>query len=191
MTSLPDIGISYDERIPETIINEFESLINNDRLSFHKEAREPDILACAEWLIPTAVILFLGQSYFGAFLGEMGKEHYHLLKKGILSLREKLWKGRLVYIATSGKISKDPIYSFVFSIMSKTKEGNTIKFLFDNSASPETYEEVVESFLSLLSDYHSSNDDDYLTIELRKLDKVPHTILIRYNKENKKPEIIK
>lgn len=190
MTPTPDIGISYDKRIPKSIFDDFEFSIYNDRLSFHKEPREPDVFACAEWLIPTAVILFIGP-YFGGFFGEMGKEHYHKLKKGILSLREKLWKENFVYIATPGKISGDHQYSIVFSILSKTKKGNTIKFLFDSNASPDTYEEIVESFLSLLSDYHSSGDDDYLTNELRGLDKVPHTVLIRYNKEEKKPEIIK
>lgn len=77
-----DIGISSDENISESIFTNFINTISKEELTFKIEPRETGrIYASIEQLIPTAIILYIGKSYFDSFLKEMGKEHYHLLKK--------------------------------------------------------------------------------------------------------------
>lgn len=46
----------------------------------------PSIVAGIEWVMPTAIALFLGNKYLGTLLQEAAKDHYPLLKSAILKL---------------------------------------------------------------------------------------------------------
>ena len=45
--------------------------------------------AFVEWLFPTAVLIWVGEKYFGAMLAEAGKDHYKVLKRGLGRLYDK------------------------------------------------------------------------------------------------------
>ena len=189
----PDILLSYDERIPEEEFDEFISLIASDKISFIKEPRPHGTFAGVEWLLPTAVIIFISKSYFDSFLKEMGKDHYHYLKKGILALRKKFFgenpEIKFHHIGSpSTKLSDSP-YSLTFSIMSNTKDGRSLKFLISENSSPDIYRESIESFLESLAEHHTSAEEDSLSIQIQGLSNMPRTILVRYNEKAKKAEI--
>src|SRR6266850_911935 len=86
--TLPQLGVSYDENIPEDIVARFRNLVADDRLDLRVESRPAGPQAGLEWLLPTAVVILLGKAYFDAFLKEAGKDHYHLLKSGM----SRLWR---------------------------------------------------------------------------------------------------
>ena len=91
-TDKPQILISYDENVPDLIVDDIENLIKNDNLTLLVEKSSTlGIQAGVEWLLPTAVAVFITKSYFDAFLKEMGKDHYHLLKKGVNTVWQKLF----------------------------------------------------------------------------------------------------
>jgi hypothetical protein len=75
------IGLSYTTRVsPDTFV-EFERLVTAEGLGLQIEQRDEDgPFSSFEWLIPTAVVLFIGKAYFDGFLKEMGKDHYALLR---------------------------------------------------------------------------------------------------------------
>ena len=78
------------------------------------EQRDEDgPFAAFEWLVPTAVVVFIGQAYFDAFLKEMGKDHYALLKAGMKSLYSKLLgpsAPKTVVVSAGGKTSTHPAF---------------------------------------------------------------------------------
>jgi len=125
MTHSPDrplqIAVSYEEQFPEEIISHFISGIASPGLDIKSEARESEPKAGLEWLVPTAVIIFIGKAYFDSFLKEMGKDHYQLLKRGVAAL----WKyffgsersAKINLVGTKGKVSSAALYSLSFSIM--------------------------------------------------------------------------
>jgi hypothetical protein len=195
MDKFPDIALSYDERISTKTFEEFESIIDKTGFSYAKEPREHGPFAGVEWLLPTAVILFIGKAYFDSFFKEMGKDHYHLIKKGLRSFRKsflsktKVIQYKRVAVPTS-KIPEDPICSVLFSIMAKTKNGQSIKFLFPECVSEEDFQESIEAFFCLLKENYSSEDVNKLNTLIQSLGRPQHTILIRYNQESRKAEVI-
>lgn len=195
MDKFPDIALSYDEQIPAETFEEFESLIGKTGLSYAKEPRKHGPFAGVEWLLPTAVILFIGKSYFDSFFKEMGKEHYHLMKKGLQLFRKaflsktKRIQYRRVSVPAS-KIPEDPVFSVLFSIMAKTKNGQSIKFLFPDGISEEKFQKSIEAFFRLLAKNYSAEEGDDLTIQMQSFERPQHTILVRYNQASQKAEVI-
>ncbi len=130
---MPHIGISYEKNIPEYIFSEFLDAVSNEKLLIQVKSREQGgSYAGIEWLLPTVVIAYISKSYFDAFLKEMGKDHYLLLKKGLASLRERLVgekAPKVTIISTPGKTNKDNKYSFVFSIIAEAEQGQRFKLL--------------------------------------------------------------
>ena len=85
------VALIYEQDIDKKVFNTFIDAISNNRLllkTIPVEKRGP--FAGMEWLVPTAILVYVGKSYFDGFLKEMGKDHYQLLKKGFYSLWEKL-----------------------------------------------------------------------------------------------------
>src|SRR4051812_10695315 len=91
--SLPHIGVSHTEHLPHESLDEFANAIRHDGLDVKRESRPqdgPD--AGLEWLVPTAIVVFITKAYFDAFLKEAGKDPYLLLKKALTKLTER-WTG--------------------------------------------------------------------------------------------------
>lgn len=195
MDKIPDIALSYDDRISAETFEEFESLIGKTGLSFAKEPREHGPFAGVEWLLPSAVILFIGKAYFESFFKEMGKDHYHLMKKGLKSLRTSFLSRtkRITFkrvAVPSSKIPKDPIFSVLFSIMALTKDGQRIKFLFPECLSEEEFQNSTEAFFNLLAENYSEGKSDELTLQVQSFERPQHIILVRFNQITQKAEIV-
>jgi hypothetical protein len=178
------IAISYEENIPEEIISHFVSKVVTPGLDVKTEVREPSPQANLEWLIPTAVIIFIGKAYFDSFLKEMGKDHYHLLKKGILSLwkyffgHDRTINYKRVY--TGGKISSARQYSLALSLMTDIFGEYRIKYLFKDDLSATDFEKAITEFLNFLEEL----DAGILKLEIRQqlenYRAVGRTVLLTY-----------
>lgn len=108
---LPAIALAYTNRVPADALAEFRRLVEANGLGLKVERPEEDgPYAALEWLIPTALIVFIGKAYFEAFLKEMGKDHYALLKAGLKLLNSRLLGPKasaVVFVSTAGKSSED------------------------------------------------------------------------------------
>lgn len=185
--SSPQIAILHTESIPAEVFTEFVRIVSADKLNLHVEAREEGgLYAGLEWLIPTAVIVYLGKSYFDGFLKEMGKDHYNLLKDGLKTLRERLLGSSAPEITTAstpGKATKDQPYSLVYSILAQGEAGLRFKLLLQRGVSEREYEEILDSFLAFLDAYHAQSLERETVEKLRTSRVVGGTILLAFNQE--------
>jgi hypothetical protein len=190
---LPDIAISYEESIPADLFDDFDKSLREDSLNFVIDVRpNPGPCAGIEWFLPTAIIVFIGKSYFDGFLKEAGKDHYNKLKESISGLtRKTMTQPRIepIIIAShEGKIRKDNPYSLAFSIYAEANNGNRFKLLIPKPNSSIDYNEIIYKFLDFLNDYHDGIKvlDDIGLDDNKK--SVGGTILVHMSPESKKIE---
>ena len=124
----------------------------------------------------------------------MGKDHYDLLKKGILSVWRRLFHKdkviNIIAIGTKGKI-KSTKYSLAFSVWSEFNNQFKLKFLFDEQMTEDQFKNYVSLILQFLKAIHmgDGNINDYLIIE----DEIMHTggiILIAFDMKANKLRMI-
>ena len=179
---LPQIGVSYLNSIPESIVDEFRAAISHPKLDLRSESRENEIYAGSEWFLPTALVVYISKSYFDGFLKEMGKEHYLLLKKALIKLKSRLRDILPIKLtASKGKITKESIYTFSFSIYAEADNDQSFKLLIQKDITDTEYEKIIEAFLNFLSSYNDK------TLSQAVLDKLSagvassKTILMAYD----------
>ena len=183
-----DIGLSHRSEIGHDLFDDFINHVSVPELRLAIEERqEKEVYAALEWLIPTAVIIFISKSYFDAFLKEMGKEHYHLLKNAIKGLGKRLLGPtgpRFVRITSGkGKVPKDDHYSLVFSVVADVGVGKNIKLLIQRDASQLECEELIDSFIDFLDGFHNKPIDIKLLEALETCR--GRTILVAFNRKTK------
>lgn len=86
------IAIQYNaEVVPDDLVDEFVAAIATTEFTpdVNRLERSP-IYATIEWLVPTALVIFITKSYFQSFLTEMGKDHYTLLKNALKRAANRL-----------------------------------------------------------------------------------------------------
>jgi len=185
----PQLAIFHTTSIPEGVFAEFMQIVAAVELNLHVESREEDgPFAAIEWLIPTAVIVYISKSYFDVFLKEMGKDHYALLKAGLKTLHGKLvgpQVPKVTVISTGGKVRGDQIYSLRYSILAEAGDGLRFKLLIQADVSSDEYDEVVASFLAFLEAYHSGTLDARGVERLEQARVVGRTMLLAFNTDVK------
>ena len=190
----PHLAILHVNTVPAEIFAGFLQTVNVDGLSVHVESRESGgIFAAIEWLIPTAVFAYISKSYFDAFLKEMGKDHYALLKKGLNSLYSKVLGPQapeITLISTAGKVKGDQPYSLYYSIVAELEGGHQIKLLLARTSSEEEYEASVSAFLSLVERIHTKTLDTATLNALKTVRVAGRTLLVAYNPATEKVETI-
>lgn len=119
--------------------------------------RQPVPQAALEWFMATAVLIWLGDKYFGSIFEEMGKDHYQLLKQGLRALYDKTLGPnasiKCVIRQVNGKIRPDVAFSGNLSYTYRAHEGWRIKLLFPLDVNFEQYERSCSRFSSLIWQY--------------------------------------
>jgi hypothetical protein len=175
----PHLGISYLQGVPEDFVDDFRADVAAPGLNVAVHSREPEFYAGLEWLLPTALVAYVGKSYFDSFLGEMGKDHYEVLKGALKSLHKKM-KGervpKIVQVGSKGKVKEGQPYSAAFSVVAQVESDRSFKLLVHTEA--EDSEVEVMEFITYLSRYVSgelTNDEAKM---LNEAPIVSRTILI-------------
>ncbi|MGY0194682.1 hypothetical protein ACWA7J_06350 [Leptothrix sp. BB-4] len=140
-----------------------------------------------EWLLPTAVFLFIGKSYFDGMLKELGKEHYHLLKAKTRALYARLIGPNtpaVTVVGTVGKLASDRKYSLLFSLLAEADDGLRFKLLIQESATEAEYSATVEAFVDFLDAFHRGTLAAEVITELKQVRIVGKTVLLAYSKEH-------
>jgi len=192
--SLPHIGISHSHTVPREMLADFIDTVKTERLDLRVEAREQDRpYAGLEWLLPTAGVIFIAKAYFDAFLKEMGKDHYHLLKAGLSTLRSKLLGSsapEVVVVSTQGKLRAGDSYSLLYSIVADGEGRLRFKLLLPSQCSEAEYEEAIDAFLAFLRDFHSQSLTPQMAEELKRGGVVGGMMLVAFNRETKALQIV-
>jgi len=194
MTAARQIAISHINSISEETFSDFVRAISAERLKLDIESRDGGgIYAGLEWLIPTAVVVYIGKSYFDGFLKEMGKDHYALLKAGLKVLRVKLLgpeAPQMAVVSSAGKVKPNQPYSLVYSIMAEGNGNLRFKLLLQREASELEYNEIINAFLGFLEAYHSDVSEAEFIANLEAPRASGGVVLLALNLETKTLEII-
>ena len=194
-SSLPDIGLIYVESLEIDSFAEFGRELAADGLDVRVEStQDPGPYAGIEWLLPTAIFVFLGKSYFDGFLKEAGKDHYHSLKKALQKVSSKLFgkdapKGRIVF--SSGKAeSETPKYSIIYSVIAQLGDNLRVKLLIQSDFDSSLSYEAQEAFLAFLSSVYDGtfNVDSVKGISDAK--PISNMLLLAYDPSDKKLVVV-
>jgi hypothetical protein len=186
MAKKPDLLISYDNTIPKALMEPFAEAVSAPGLELAIEVRPSTVFAGVQWLLPTAVIIYIARSYFDGYLKEAGKEHYHLLKNAIASL----WSSfsgrdravRVELIGTRGKIAAGRRFSVAISVMAEASAGLRFKLLLADASSAEELNLAIAGFLEFLGSYFGGRLDTATELRLSAARVFNQTILVAYDK---------
>lgn len=188
------IAIVHVESIPVELFAGFTEAVSTEKLDLQVQSREDGgAFAALEWLIPTAVIVYISKSYFDGFLKEMGKDHYNLLKSGLKQLKDKVVgpvAPKVTVVGSSGKISGQQPYSLFFSVLAEAESGITFKLLVQTDSSPEQFERSIEAFLEFLSAFHEHTLDNSSVEKLATSRVVGRTLLLTFSTATNQIEIV-
>ena len=151
------IALAYQEPIINLdVIVGFEEDIQSPGLKVLVEpVPMPRVRAALEWLVPTAIIVYIAKPYFESFLSEMGKDHYAIAKKALGNLRARIQERfgeRLRLSATKGKLRSDiDRFSPVFLIEAQSPFEYRVKLLIQTEMQPEQFNLAMDAFLNLLA----------------------------------------
>ena len=156
--------------------NNFESILSSVQNYFREHStdcgtysyNDEGVYAGVEAFIPTIFIVSISTVYFGSIAKEAGKDHYHILKKGITKLFKKSKSVNYTLVGTTGKLNTNYSYSLIHSIEAGTPSGVIIKLLISNSTEVAHASEQVDVFISFVDRLHS---DKLTNIEIEKIDK--------------------
>ena len=156
---LPPLALIYEESMPGEVIKAFTDDVTRSGQPLHSESRPKDAFAGIEWYLPTAMLLWIGKSYFDSFLKEAGKDHYQVLKQAT----SKLWsnffgenpKAAYRLIASSPEKLQGS-HSISFSILGEIDNGQRIKLILCQGITEKEFEDAVRTFFEFLEVYHVS-----------------------------------
>lgn len=193
--SVPDVGLMYIESYEDPSFADFGRELAANGLDVRVESRpDPGAFAGVEWLLPTAVVVFLGRSYFDAFLKEAGKDHYHLLKNALLKVSARFFgknspQGRVIF--TKGKAESEiPRYSLFYSVVAQVGDGLRVKLLLQSDFDAALCNEAQTAFLGFLSSVYDGTLDINSIEGLAHAVPVSNTLLLAYNSAGKSLEVI-
>ena len=189
---IPDIIFNYPTSYPQEEIEKEISGIKDEKLDLKVNKENPRAYMALEWIVPTIFGVYILKPYFNAFLSEMGKDHYQLLKKGLKKIVKKIKQLKARMIASSDspdKLSKKYTKSVVISIVAQCNNNQQIKLLFNNELELVYWESAIDEFLDyLLENYNSYPKDRLSTIIKEKSQKVSEVIYVIINPETKRIE---
>jgi hypothetical protein len=176
------IGLSHLEAISGAIFDEFVQDVASENVELEIRAHG-GVFAGIDWLMPTAIMLFISRAYFDAIFSEMGKDHYKILKRAIKALLRRAMALRIVQKGTPGKLSDRPLYSRGFSIMVAIADRLTLKFLIQPDLVEADAEKALTAFLDLVQSI-SDRSIDSETLERMEAGRVVgRTLLLAYDFE--------
>ena len=184
------LALLYLDYVPEEYFTDIRAWANSAKLDLHEESREPTPYAALEWIVPTAIAIYIGKPFVDAFLkraaDDVANALYPKFKSHVLTLvRKALVRDRSNYKIVSSSPNKisNPI-SIIFSILAQNKAGDRVKFVFHKELEPEQYDTCIRGIFSLLEAHFKSEDDsDDLTTECSKMDSRHGTFYMTYDTE--------
>lgn len=182
--------------IDQTIIEnnpidlEIETL-NCDGLTIKVDKHGITAYACLEWMIPSLVFAYISKPYFDGFLGEMGANHYNVLKNWIYKQNQKFKIFSTTTITASestNKVSDSNMPNNFFAVYFKTPQGNRLKVFMPDCHSDE---EDIKALSSILDDIQKmySKPNGKFAKKINKLTQKKYEDLFAvYNKNTEKWE---
>ncbi|MGA0608314.1 hypothetical protein ACO2Q0_20160 [Phenylobacterium sp. VNQ135] len=177
----PHIGLSYLDSLPPEFFEDFQRELRTDGLRLRVDARPATPFAGVEWLLPTAVMLFLGKAYFEGFLAELGKDHYVAVKQAVHRLNDRLKSLRFTLVGSPGKVADVQRYSHAFSIWVEGPAERTFKFLLPADLASPTTDAALDVCLEFVRRYYQGDLQPIVYIHLAETQAFGRTVLLAMN----------
>ena len=130
---LPAIGIQALAPLSEQDFSDVLAHLNDKRVRYSFEQRAPTAYDSLDWLIPTAIVLFITHSYFDGILKELGKDHYQWFKTLLSSLYKKALGDNpevKLTVVSAGKPKTPSHFSGTLSFLYANDLGYRVKLMF-------------------------------------------------------------
>jgi len=182
-----DLAVSYLEIVPDELVDTLVSQLSHAGLVVVKERRENSVFAGVEWLLPSAIVIFIGEKYFGTMIQEAAKEHYPSVKAAFLALlRRTVGEGRQVRITriasrqTPHKLSSEqPAAVSIYAIL---RSGHHVKFAFDDTMNEDVHMAALEDMLLVLERYYAGDSGGPIESASRNVQRRGLPIVMRYDR---------
>jgi hypothetical protein len=183
--------VLHVDTIPAEFIADFTNTVRSDRLELLVQSRHSGMaFAAIEWLMPTAIVVYLAKPYFESFLKEMGKDHYVLVKDGLKKIYARVAGSKAPEVtllaSTAGKVNNEQPYSSLFSVVIEGPDKHRFKLLIPRPITESEYELTIGAFLEFAERIHSGNPDDRFAAALNAIPHVQSTVLVVYDVVDKR-----
>ena len=174
MEKINHIIVEVPDKMADFASEDVMSELKSDGLNIIVQRKpQSGAMAALEWVIPTALVVYICKPYFEGFLSEAGKDHYNILRNW---LKRFVKSGRSIKVHTfyaSESSHKNPdnnTQSKSISVLLQTKSGKVIKVLFDEELTEEDWDEAIDQLLDFAIDNQNNFPNDYLTKQLERYD---------------------
>ena len=182
----PHIGIQFVAKLPHEAIEDFARDIGHPNLIYHQYRRDDfGFYAGLEWLVPTAIVVYLAKPYFNSFLSEAGKDHYQLLRKALIKIAKRYIgkEAPVLQVMSAGGKGKVPSgkYSLVFSVVADLGFGTAVKLLIESDLEHPQVELATTVFLGFINAMHQGQAD---LLQIQGMESVRPSgglLLVRYD----------
>jgi len=150
------VALSYEGPVPPMFLEEFRQAVDVEALDLRIEPRPSGrATASIDWLMPTALLAYVGKAYFDVFLEDIAKSHLDALKRGIKTLGRRMGEVRYGGVTSRGKLPVADLYSPLFSLWTDRDEGGRFKMLVANGLSQAQAETVLDAYMTFIQAYHT------------------------------------
>jgi hypothetical protein len=173
MTTIPDFGLWYQRDIENPEFAEIGESLRSQGLHVELEARESSVYASLEWVIPTAVVIFVADKYFGTMVSEAAKEHYPVIRDAVGRIARSVFRRvgssfGTIYATPAKKISSTQVH--LVSVYARHRDGWSVRFMLDDTETP--VENAVDEVFEVLRVHHlglqSAIDIESAGVEIRQ-----------------------
>ena len=158
--------IYHNEEIPVDFFDEFLAKGKESQIPVDLRSQKNEPMMAIDWLIPTAVIVYLAKPFIDDILRRASKDFgdyvYPKINNLISTLATKVLIGtrnRLKLVTPSGPKPREGKSAF-FSLTSETSQQMQVKFVFEEGLSERDYEIQVEQALKLLLEHYFDQHRD-------------------------------
>lgn len=150
------LSISVASYVPESSYEDIIEDFNAAQFPILLEKRDPQVFAALQYLMPTAVVVYLLKPYFEKFLSKMAEDHYDLCKSGIKRLwsrfvsKDRSFRPHL--IGTREKVLETDL-GLELSFVAIGADQQRFCLLFPHLISESEFEKAVVAFYSLIAQY--------------------------------------
>ena len=164
----PDLYVSIAADVPDEVVSDLVEETKKIAFSAVFERREPEFFAAVEWLIPTAVLLFLGRKFIDTFAEEAAKDAYPAVKAALMRvIRRTSGPGRAIdpiYISSAPyKVPPGPVAALTVVIVSSN--GLPVHFRFPADLPEALHANALDGILTVARQLQSlpieTSTDDF------------------------------
>jgi len=193
-----DVAIFYIDGIPSDYFDDIRQGANQGGLQLREESRENVPYAAMEWVVPTAVAIYIGLKFVDAFLkrasNDVADVIYPKFKAALFSLAKRILitdRDKFTVVRSSPNKTNSPS-SQLFSVYSESKLRKRMKFIFHREMSESECEICIDQIFEALREHHIiDSGEDRLSLAISEVaDLRSREVYLLFNVDTSRWEIV-